>query len=277
MSRPDSSGSPSGQSTQPRVALVSARRRGPGRKVGIVAVGLVVALYGLTACAVGSSSMPQPAPPATATPPPPTPTQTPAPTVVFSDPLTSNANRWHEGNGCSFKSDGYHINADEICFAPVNTPADADISVQATQVSGSLQYGYGLVVRISPTNTSLNGYLFLIASAGAWTFIKAGSTETVIVPFTPTSAIHTGINATNTLEVRMQGSHFTFIINGTQMGQQVDDSTFTGNISGLVGNSHADVAFTNYTITVPHSTASGQTRFPSAYALPARLAALAEY
>ncbi len=275
MSRPNSFGSPYSQSAPAWGALVSERRYGRGRKVGIVAAGLVVVLYGLTACALGSSSMPQPAPPATATSQP-TPTQTPAPTVVFSDPMTSNANGWHEGDGCSFKSDGYHINAAEICFAPFNTPADANVSVQATQVSGSVQAGYGLAVHAAPSGNSFNGYLFLMAGAGAWTFIKSGSADSVVVPFTATAAIHTGLNATNTLEVHIQGSHFDFFINGVQVGQ-ADDSTFTGSISGLVGNSGADVAFTNYTVTIPHSTASSHARFPSAFALPPRLAALARY
>ena len=270
MSRPNPSGISSGQGAP----LAAVLRGSPGRRVGIVAVAaLVVALCGLTAC--GGSSMPAPAPPATATPQP-TATATPAPTVLFDDPLTSNVNGWHNGDSCFFKSDGYHINAGVVCFAPVNTPADADISVQASQISGSLQRGYGLLVRASVSNNSLNDYAFVIDGVGDWAFFKdAGSTSTMLVPFTASSAIHTGINATNTLEVRMQGSHFTFFVNGTQVGQ-ADDSTYAAGATGLAGGSGIEVVYTNFKITVPAGTAYRPAGSPShvpgtRFPLPARL------
>jgi hypothetical protein len=266
--------SPSGMSSDQGAPLAAVLRGSPGRHMGIVAVAaLVVALGGLTAC--GGSSMPQPAPPATATPQPMA-TATPAPTVLFNDPLTSNVNGWHEGNGCSFKSVGYHINGAVACFAPVSTPADEDVSVQASQISGSLQHGYGLLVRASVSNNSLNDYAFVIVGVGAWAFFKdAGSTSTMIVPFTASSAIHTGLNATNTLEMRMQGAHFDFLINGMPVGQ-ADDSTFAAGATGLGGGDGIEVVYTNFKITLPSGTAykpaGSSSHLPGTYfPLPASL------
>jgi hypothetical protein len=204
--------------------------------------------------------MPPAAPPATATP---QPTATPAPTVLFDDPLTSNVNGWFNGNQCSFKSDGYHINANVVCFAPVNTPADADVSVQASQSSGSLQQGYGLVVRASVSNNILNDYALVIDGAGDWAFFKdAGSTSTMIVPFRANSAIHAGTSATNTLEVRMRGAHFGLFINGMSVGQ-ADDSTFAAGDTGLAGGSGIEVVYTNFKITLPSGTAYRPPQLPT--------------
>jgi hypothetical protein len=183
--------------------------------------------------------------------------------VLFGDPLASNVNGWHVGDGCSFQSDGYHINANVTCLAPVNTPADADVLVQAEQISGSLREGYGLELRASISKNSLNGYAFVIASAGAWAFFKdAGGTSTAIVPFVPSSAIHAGSSVTNILEVRMHVAHFDFFINGMPVGQ-ADDSTYASGASGLSGNSNIEVVYTNYVITVTAGTAYHPSQYPS--------------
>jgi hypothetical protein len=169
--------------------------------------------------------------------------------VIFNDPLNSNANNWYEGSGCSFGSDGFHINADVSCYAPTSTPDDADVIVQTHQISGSLQQGYGLVTRAaSDSSGNFMGYSFLIDGVGHWAIFKdVAATTTKLVDFTPSSAIHTGLNASNTLEVRMRGPQFYFLVNGSPVGH-VSDTAFGSGHSGLTGSSGAEVVFTNFQI-----------------------------
>lgn len=239
-------------------------------------VGALVAMLGVLAgCGTGSST-PPPAPPSTPTL---APTATPAPTALFQDPLTSNANGWASDQYCSFHSDGYHIKGGAACFAPVNMPADANVSVQAKQISGAQTRGYGLLVRGSVANNALFGYDFLIVGQGAWAFLKeSGSSTHALMAFTTSSAIKQGLNATNTLEVRMAGSHFDLFINGQQVGQ-ADDSSYVSGFTGLWGNAGIEVVYSNFEVTVAPGTASILPgRRPSVMVmLPTRLDAVRSY
>jgi hypothetical protein len=62
-------------------------------------------------------------------------------------------------------------------------------------------------------------------------------------------AIHVGLGATNTLEVRVLDSHFDFFVNGTKVGQ-ADDTNYIA-ISGndvLEGSDGIEIVFSNLTI-----------------------------
>jgi hypothetical protein len=69
------------------------------------------------------------------------------------------------------------------------------------------------------------------------------------VPFTANKAIKRGLNATNTLEVKAQGSLFTFFVNGTQVGHATDATIATAGKCGLAGNDGIEVVFTNFSLT----------------------------
>jgi hypothetical protein len=178
----------------------------------------------------------------TATPIPPT----PVPTKVagFQDPLTSNANGWP--GYCAIKPDGMHQNNPNFCTAPYPAYADGTISVQAKQIKGSTTYGYSLFFRFDETAVSF--YAFLIDSKGYWRAFKvANGQSTFFEPFTANAAIHKGLGATNTMMVKVSGSHFDFFVNGAKVGQ-VDDSSLTTGESGMYGNVGIEVVYTNFSI-----------------------------
>lgn len=176
----------------------------------------------------------------------PIPTPTPAETVLFQDPLTSNVNGWLVDSHCLFKDGSYHIVASYICYAPAGSNSDATFSVDAQQLSGPLVWFYGLMAR-RPSKG--NAYEFLIDSNSKWRFGKeANGAYTDIIPYQFNAAIKGGLNVKNTLLMRIKGSHFDFYVNGTKVGQ-VDDTTYTSGLSGLVGNDNIDVAYNNFKIT----------------------------
>ena len=182
---------------------------------------------------------------ATATPLPQT---TPGAAILFQDPLTNDTRGWADTNGnCFFQDNAYHIKDNYVCYAPAGIISDANITVQARQLTGSLLEPYGMIFRQTSTG---NWYAFFINSNSQWAFDKVvNGTDNALVPFTANAAIKGGLNTVNTLLVQAKGAHFVFFVNGAQVGE-ADDSTFASGQSGLAaGGEGAEVAFNNFQIT----------------------------
>jgi hypothetical protein len=213
--------------------------------VAIVALALLAALAGGAALYLARSGTTghASAPTATALT---TPTATLPSGVVYSSTLTGNVTDWPNGGGCTPESDGYHITAGVACYPNLADQSDVTLTVTVMQLSGDQSQTYGVSFRrVSQSNR----YFFDIDSNGEWGFGKSvNGTDTFIIDATTNAAIQTGQNASNTLQVQASGSHFTFFVNGTQVGQG-DDSTYASGKWGLEGSNNIEVVFTNITIT----------------------------
>ena len=225
--------------------------------IGLVTPALIFLLIAVVLSLTNSGAAPPSAlaatPPATATflPTP------PAPGSYYS-PLTNGAPDWLLGKQCKAEPDGLHIaDSDNGCGAPTEADvADANFSVTVRQLSGATTWPYGLYFRAGGFGNRLYG--FLIASAGAWTAFKdVDGTATTIASWRYTSAIRTGLGATNTIEVKFHASQLIFFINGQRVGALNDSSIpavgtadeLTDNMgTGLFGHSGIEVVFTNYRI-----------------------------
>jgi hypothetical protein len=165
---------------------------------------------------------------------------------VFTDGLLSNKNGWLTNTDSVFKADGYHLTRGYPAYAPVADATNFDVSVQVTQTAGTVLAPYGLVFR----RISLgNYYVFGIDGNGKWTFYKAlDNVDTDIVTFTASPAIRPGLNAQNTLEVKATGTHFTFFVNGTQVGEADDASLAKAGELGVAGHDGIEVVFTAFTL-----------------------------
>jgi hypothetical protein len=193
----------------------------------------------------------------------PTPTPTSGPTIIYQDPLTSPSDLLDGGwgdvpsVGCFFGSGGYHLKSVDYCLIPstlfqdaTSNVQDADITVQVKQISGSTTQLYG--IGLGPKDQL---YRFNVESAGKWSFRAChGANCAADVGLTASPAIHAGLGATNTLEVRVVGFHFDFFVNGTKVGQ-ADDRTYStaptvspGQIA-LAGGDGMEVVFSNLKIT----------------------------
>ena len=175
---------------------------------------------------------------------------TPQPSYIFQDSLKSNANNWNTDSNCFFQGNSYHIKGAVLCFAPTNDVADAVGAVTVKQISGDITLGYGIVFRHPSTG---NYYQFLIDSNGKWAFFKAvsGQNDTALVDFEANSAIHTGLNTSNTMQVKALGQNYTFFVNGTQVGQFADTTYTAAGSWGLRGEDGIDVAYTNFSLAKP--------------------------
>jgi hypothetical protein len=165
--------------------------------------------------------------------------------TVYSSALTGNVTDWYSGGGCAPEGDGYHITAGVACYSNLDDQNDVTQTVTVKQLSGDTGQPYGVAFRRVSAG---NRYFFDIDSNGEWGFGKAvNGTDSFIINATTNAAIHTGLNASNTLEVAAKGSHFTFFVNGTQVGQG-DDATYVSGKWGLEGSDNIEVVFTNITI-----------------------------
>jgi hypothetical protein len=165
---------------------------------------------------------------------------------TFNDSLLTNKNGWLTNQDCVFKADGYHLTRGYLAYAPVADALNFDMWVQVKQTAGTLLAPYGLVFR----RISLgNYYVFGIDGNGKWTFYKAVNNVGMdIVSYTASPAIKQGLNAQNTLEVKAHGTHFTFFVNGTQVGQADDTSLATKGSLGVAGHDDIEVVFTTFSL-----------------------------
>ena len=170
--------------------------------------------------------------------------------VLFQDSFTDSSTGWANDSHCTYGSGGYHIKDGYICFAPAGPFTDATISATVKQISGSTsqqnpQDLYGIDFRISGQTY----YEFDIDGGGEWAVAKCDSSNcSPLVDFTANSAIHTGLNTTNTLTVAMKGSQFTFSVNGTQVGT-TSDSAYTSGKVGISAGNVVEVVYSNFEIT----------------------------
>jgi hypothetical protein len=145
---------------------------------------------------------------------------------------------WSNQGGCgAFGPDGLSISEANICLAPdpVTAFGDGAVSVTVKQTSGTALQGYSLIFRAGGSGSPPDFYAFLIDGNGKWRAFKVINGQAIFfTPFTSNSAIHRGLNATNTLKVVMTGSHFDLYVNAVKVGH-FDDSTLTVGVPGLFG------------------------------------------
>jgi VCBS repeat-containing protein len=168
--------------------------------------------------------------------------------IIYADSLSGAAAQWPNSTDCGPTSAGYRIAPDIICYAPIDALDNGSVTVEVTQSSGPTDQPYGLVVRRASKG---NYYLFGVDSDGEWVFAMCASSVNSCTPvedFTTNAAIHKGLNTKNTLAIAMAGAHFTFTINGTQVGQ-VDDISYASGLVGLATGDNTVALFQNITIT----------------------------
>lgn len=176
-------------------------------------------------------------------------TSTPVETVRYQDALTANNRRWPVVSHCQYANGGYEVTGSFFCYAPPGPLGDATISVRARQVAGPTDQFYGILLRgVSDSHY----YFFGVNAQGQWTFSLAdnGASNAIVAPRTD-SHVNGGLNASNTLTVRARGSHFTFYVNGAQVGQADDGSLATGQIALINPTGHISVVYNDYLVTVP--------------------------
>lgn len=133
---------------------------------------------------------------------------------------------------------------------------DGVYAVEAIQLEGPLDNGYGMVFRANPDTDDF--YLFEVSGDGfVWIGRCADGCEGEVVPLVgeswlESSAVNAGLNQMNRLTVRAEGANLIFSVNGQEVGRVTDSTLGEGDIGLLVetlGEGGVRVGFDNFTVT----------------------------
>ncbi|HEX2347186.1 MAG TPA: protein kinase [Ktedonobacterales bacterium] len=247
----------------PAAAAQAPARVGDARDGGLIARlqalpegarngGALVAVLLVTALVIVLISRPQSAPakahitPTATARPAPTASPTPIENITYQAPLTSATRSWPNSAHSFFANGGYELTGAWIAYAPSGRFGDGSVSTQARQVSGASNLFYGLLLRGAGNNLY---YFYGVNGSQQWTFalVRDGNGQPIVAATTDTH-INAGLNATNTLTVRAAGSHFTFYINGAQVGQADDATIAAGELAVINPSGDLSVVYNNFTV-----------------------------
>jgi hypothetical protein len=133
---------------------------------------------------------------------------------------------------------------------------DGVYEVDATQVAGPLNNGYGLLFRVDETDDSF--YAFEVSGDGyVWIgycteLCEAEAVALVGRDWFRSPAVKTGLQETNNLKVIVNGIRMTFFVNGLEVGRAVDDGREQGDVALAVealGQPGVRVVFDNFSYT----------------------------
>jgi hypothetical protein len=136
--------------------------------------------------------------------------------------------------------------------------ADGVYELEATQIYGPLNNGYGMLFRVDEATDSF--YVFEVSGDGyVWIGYCQELCETDAVALVGgdwfrSPAVKTGLMATNQLRVVVDGPQMTFFVNGTEIGRTADSRLSEGDIAVMVealGESGVHVLFDNFSVNPP--------------------------
>lgn len=133
--------------------------------------------------------------------------------------------------------------------------SDGVYEVEATQIDGPLDNGYGMLFRVNDETDDF--YLFEISGDGfVWIgrYLNGGDDE--ITPIVSNSwfdsaAVSTGLNATNTLKVEAERANLIFYVNDQEVGRVTDNTFSKGDIGLMVrtlGAGGVHIQFDNFSV-----------------------------
>jgi hypothetical protein len=161
---------------------------------------------------------------------------------------------WDDGerNGVSIGVDrgAYRIRSDVSQYTRGYGPqtyTDVIIEAEMVQSAADQVNAYGIVCRASPSQSSANGYYFLISSDGAYSIRQGESSGevTALIPWARSGAIRTGAGV-NRMRVICAGDYLALIVNDRLLADR-RDSTYASGYIGFAAATRAgttvEVAF----------------------------------
>jgi hypothetical protein len=175
------------------------------------------------------------------------PSSTPTPTVIYQEPFTSGADGWPNDVGhCYWKDGAYHAAAGSECLAPIGDQTSFDLTVDVRQLSGNTYVLYGLVF----AHNSSFYYEFSADGHGDWVLFSCDANSCGALVESHSIAFRGGLNATNKLEVKVAGTNFQFLINGS-WESSFNDAKYTSGKVGIFTGNLSESAFNNFLVTRP--------------------------
>lgn len=172
------------------------------------------------------------------------------------------AGKWRTGNDADAVgqvTEGVYdmlVKADDVTIWTTagESFTDGIYEVEATQVAGPLNNGYGMLFRLD--NNRDDFYLFKISGDGyVWIgrYHNGGAEVEPLIGewWFESPAVKEGLNQTNTLRVQAERANLIFFVNGQEVGRVTDDAFGSGDIGLLVetlGLGDVQVQFDNFTV-----------------------------
>ena len=194
--------------------------------------------------------------------------------LIVTDPLTTNIHGWlsakNETGVYSFKDGGYHIKAasdknDAVALLPSLSVSDKFVyTISISEVDGVDKDAgklntFGLLFRFFlQDNQHLSYYAFLInpnTDNPTYEFQKYDSFQgqdnlrTSLWKGKIGNEYHLDHKVNNTLKVSANGAHFTFNVNGKDVGSKDDNGLASGQIGMIVNLKDTEIAFSNLRLT----------------------------
>ena len=132
---------------------------------------------------------------------------------------------------------------------------DAVYELEATQIDGPLNNGYGMLFRVDDASDSF--YAFEVSGDGyvwiGWCsdLCRGGTIALVGGDWFHSGAVKQGLQETNRLRVVAKGTRMTFFVNGVEVGRTSDGRLAEGDIAVAVetlGEPGVRVAFDNFKV-----------------------------
>ncbi len=190
--------------------------------------------------------------------------------LILDDPLNENVHDWrqgsYQGQHYEFKDGAYHVRNDAkvttlAALFNLTLPTKYSYSLTMQQVMGNQDSPfnfYGLLLRYSEDKKQVPTFYFfsIINNKGQSKYqfrrydghTPKDQNPWVATPFDHVAGneLHKG-NQPNTVKILVDGSHFTFIVNGKQVGDAQDTKyAETGSLGMGVNQQGSEVAFTNF-------------------------------
>jgi hypothetical protein len=132
---------------------------------------------------------------------------------------------------------------------------DGTVRVEAAWVDGADDNEFGVLFRVNEGTGDDEFYSFGISATGEYSlWLREGGDWTELIPWTESPAISTGQGDFNTIEVIVEGSDFTFLINGEEVDSLNDSALERGKAGLYLASSDAGdttVVFDNFQVLKP--------------------------
>lgn len=190
---------------------------------------------------------------------------TPSYTDTLKDPnnTATLAALWEQNSNCTFQQDGYHVTVGtsvlnngklQGCLERGYRYTNFALSVDLTIISGHTG-GVFFRVGMKPFG-AYSGYLFEVDNQGNYKISRSGNFSTgegnETLAETASSALKTGTNAKNTLQILAGTKTISFYVNNVFLATWEDTTFTTGDIallaSTLSGGANADMLYTNLNV-----------------------------
>lgn len=130
---------------------------------------------------------------------------------------------------------------------------DGRYQVEATQIEGPLDNGYGMLIRADPQAGDF--YLFKVSGDGyVWIGRYAGEAEQEVLVgehWFESPAVRQGLNQTNTLRIDAESGNLIFYVNDQQVGRATNNAYQRGDIgvfAQTLGQGGVRVHFDNFSV-----------------------------